>query len=336
MAFEWRFNTPSVPVPMANANTVQGQPVQPQFVQSQPQQDPVYTPFANANAIRPEVIDRQNEIADIDRQIDANNAKIAELKQQLSQLKGTTDLDAFDRAMAANRANIGDFANAQQHLGRIENRRTARLQNENALKLKMADKVGSQQELDDLVNLAKIRTTLEAVSKDSGLRSGYEREYNIRVKQYTDKYGHSPDFSQFEGKVDLFSDRSGQVDASIDAMAQDKDVLNNVIESNTDTSGHWTGSDERLDEAIKAAEKAGDQALAKKLKNTWTVTQFNKMRKDMKAEGKKQYGHLTPSQKVIADKKGSFTDKSGRTWKITNGEWTSVNYKWNGKKNGVK
>jgi predicted nucleic acid-binding Zn-ribbon protein len=55
-------------------------------------------------------------------EIAQNNARIAELKQKLATLEGSTTGNALDLRLAANRARIGDMGNAQQHLGRIETR----------------------------------------------------------------------------------------------------------------------------------------------------------------------------------------------------------------------
>lgn len=55
-------------------------------------------------------------------EIAQNNARIAELKQKLATLEGSTAGNSLDMRLAANRARIGDMGNAQQHLGRIETR----------------------------------------------------------------------------------------------------------------------------------------------------------------------------------------------------------------------
>lgn len=55
-------------------------------------------------------------------EIAQNNARIAQLKQRLAELENSTSGNALDMRLAANRARIGDFGNAQSHLGRIETR----------------------------------------------------------------------------------------------------------------------------------------------------------------------------------------------------------------------
>lgn len=284
-----------------------------------------------------EAAGRRQQIEQIDQQIEANNAQIAQLKQQLAQLTtGSSFADEFDRRLAQNRAGIGDMANAQMHLGRIETRKQAEATRKNAERLRMLDKLGKNgEEFDALMNLAKMRTNLEAVAKDPGLRSGMEREYNIAVQQYKNKYGHEPDFSNFENSVDLFYDRSGYKGASDEDLAKDSATLTNFITNNVDASGRWTAGNAELKRAITAAEKQGNAKLAKQLRNTWTPEQYRKYKADMDAEGKKVLDDLHERQVETAKRKGKFTDKQNRSWVMKNGKWTSADYKWSGKRNEV-
>lgn len=284
-----------------------------------------------------EAAGRRQQIEQIDQQIEANNAQIAQLKQQLAQLtNGSSFADDFDRRLAQNRAGIGDMANAQMHLSRIEARKQAEETRKNAEHLRMMDKLGKNgEEFDELMKLAKMRTNLEAVAKDPGLRSGLEREYNIAVQQYRNKYGRNPDFANFEGKVDLFYDRSGYKGASDEDLAKDKSTLSNFITNNTDANGRWKGGDEELKRAIAAAEKQGDASLAKQLRNTWTPAQYYKYVADMNRAGEKALGGFHERQVETAKRNGKFTDKQNRSWVMKNGKWTSADYKWSGKRNGV-
>lgn len=279
-----------------------------------------------------------SKVDEIDALIAKNNAEIDTLRKELQQLKKDSAgyADAMDRKLAMNRAKAGDLANAQTHLGRIETRQLAEETRKNALRLRQMEKMGSNQEYDDLMKLAKKRTDLEAVAKDPGLRSGLEREYNIEVQKYRTKYGHDPDFSAFETGVDLFTDRSGYASASDEALAKDKATLDNFVTANTNQSGVWTGSDEDQQRAIDAAKKQGDASLAKQLSNTWNRTQYAKYQSDMDAAGKKALEGLNRLQTNYAKRDGKFTDKDKRTWTLNNGKWSSPDYKWNGKKNGVK
>lgn len=291
--------------------------------------------IANEQQMYRQKIDQRNaSIQQIDQQIAANNAQIAQLKQELSQL--TMTADDFDRRLAQNRAGIGDMGNAQIHLGRIETRKQAEANRKNAERLRMMDKLGKNgEEFDSLMNLAKMRTNLEAVAKDPGLRSGMEREYNIAVQQYKNKYGHEPDFSNFENSVDLFYDRSSYKVATDEDLAKDSATLTNFITNNVDTSGRWTAGDAELKRAIVAAEKQGNAKLAKQLRNTWTPEQYRKYTDDMNSAGEAAREGLNEFQYENALDLGKFTDSQKRNWVMKNGKWTSADYKWNGKRNGV-
>lgn len=61
---------------------------------------------------------------DYSQEIEANNARIAELKAELAKLQGQPAMgtDAMDYALAANRAEYGDTAGAQYHLNKPEER----------------------------------------------------------------------------------------------------------------------------------------------------------------------------------------------------------------------
>lgn len=279
---------------------------------------------------------KARQVEEIDAQIAANNARISQLRQQLETLKKGSDYaDSFDRRLAANRAEVGDLANAQVHLGRIESRKLARDQRENAERLRLLEKVGSTAELDDLQKLARMRTTLESVADDPNMRASLSREYNIAAQAYRQKYKKDPDFSMFEEPVDVFKDRSGYSDASDKDIGENSKTLDNFVTSKTNASGRWQGSDADLKRAIEAARKQGNAALEKKLKNTWTEGQFKKYLADMNKEGEAMLGKLKSFQHDNAVRKGEFTDADNRSWKKVNGKWKSDTYKWNGKKNGV-
>lgn len=342
--------TPNIPAEQAAAmngyvdRTVQMQGYHPNAlgqavpVAVQPSQNEEYGAALQAASMAAQAqINAQMSLEKIDQQIAANNARIALLKQELSKLGASNAYaDEMDRKLAANRANVGDLANAQTHLGRIEARKLAEEQRKSAERLRAIEKMGKNGEFDDLMKIAKMRTNLEAVAKDPGLRSGLEREYNIAVQQYMNKYGHAPDFSNFENSVNLFYDRSGYTSASDEELRKDKSVLDNFVTNNTDVNGRWIGGDAELKRAIAAAVKQGNAELEKKLKNMWTPEQFNKYLADMNKEGEKALDGLgTLFSRDKAERDGKFTDKANRKWEKKNGKWKSSDYKWNGKRNGV-
>lgn len=92
-------------------------------------------------------------------EIAQNNARIAELKQKLATLEGSTSGNALDMRLAANRARIGDFGNAQQHLGRVETRNQWEQQKALQQKLAAANKISDAEyqyaQLDSAVRSAE-------------------------------------------------------------------------------------------------------------------------------------------------------------------------------------
>ena len=92
-------------------------------------------------------------------EIAQNNARIAELKQKLATLEGSTSGNALDMRLAANRARIGDFGNAQQHLGRVETRNQWEQQKALQQKLAAANRISDAEyqyaQLDSAVRSAE-------------------------------------------------------------------------------------------------------------------------------------------------------------------------------------
>lgn len=92
-------------------------------------------------------------------EIAQNNARIAQLKQRLAELENSTSGNALDMRLAANRARIGDFGNAQSHLGRIETRNQWEQTKLAAEKQRLANRISDAEyqyaQLDSAVRTAK-------------------------------------------------------------------------------------------------------------------------------------------------------------------------------------
>lgn len=92
-------------------------------------------------------------------EIEQNNARIAQLKQRLAELEGSKAGNALDMRLAANRARIGDFGNAQSHLGRIETRNQWEQTKLAAEKQRLANRISDAEyqyaQLDSAVRTAK-------------------------------------------------------------------------------------------------------------------------------------------------------------------------------------
>ena len=184
MAFEWRFNTPSVPVPMQNANTVQGQPVQPQFVQQQPQpqQQPVYTPYAGANAIRDDALLR-DEYRRNEAEIQSIQAELAMLDRQYQKNEGAR-LDQLDMQLAANRAGIGDIGNAIAHQNRILTRKQIASSNSSDYNT-MKEKDAAASEIDNLLIMKAGADPSQQAAYDRAI----ERKKALFKERFKEDYG---------------------------------------------------------------------------------------------------------------------------------------------------
>ena len=90
-------------------------------------------------------------------ELEANNAKIAELKRELAQIQGGSRLaeDERDRMLAVNRARIGDIADSMIHQNRPEQRRLTALREQESKQYKISELQNKRDSLVYLQNLAE-------------------------------------------------------------------------------------------------------------------------------------------------------------------------------------
>lgn len=119
---------------------------------------------------------------DYQEEIQANNAKIAELKAELAKLESAPAMgsDALDYALAANRAQYGDISGAQWHLGKPEERaRMEKLANITS----SGDKESDYATLQDNVIEAEQELALGQSSKNTALIKAAQRKLeNAKVR----------------------------------------------------------------------------------------------------------------------------------------------------------
>lgn len=117
-------------------------------------------------------------------EIAQNNARIAQLKQRLAELENSTSGNALDMRLAANRARIGDFGNAQSHLGRIETRnqweQTKALQQKLQAANRISDAEYQYAQLDSAVRTAK---TELAYADPSNTKAIKQLKDNLRAAE---------------------------------------------------------------------------------------------------------------------------------------------------------
>lgn len=117
-------------------------------------------------------------------EIAQNNARIAQLKQRLAELENSTSGNALDMRLAANRARIGDFGNAQSHLGRIETRNQWEQTKLAAEKQRLANRISDAEyqyaQLDSAVRTAK---TELAYADPTNTRTIRQLQDNVRASE---------------------------------------------------------------------------------------------------------------------------------------------------------
>lgn len=245
-------------------------------------------PYKPSDAYSPDILDsydaniRQTALAEIDQQIAANKAKIAQLEAQLLKVKGKSAYaDDLDRRLAANRVKANDYANAQTHLGRIESRELARLQREQAEKLADKNKAtvsekakaelrGQIEDLDVAIPYYDNKASKDAaIAKRNRLVDQYNREYKASLPHYGE---------------------SGENALTPDEWEQFKIA-------NTDKNGNWTSDVARKLYSNRQTLSAAEAQKAKEGANTKTADEkkeaWNKVERDFKSAVDK---HTNPAK----------------------------------------
>lgn len=261
---------------------------------------PDMTGYGEALQNASDLASNQIAIQEIDQQIAANNAKIAQLEAQLLKAKGNSAYaDDLDRRLAANRVQANDYANAQTHLGRIESRELARLQREQAEKL--ADKnratatikakedlMGQIEELDMAIPYYDNKQSKDAaIAKRNRLANQLNREYGTSIPNY------------------------GATGYGYDALTPDEWEQFKI--ANTDKNGNWTSEAARKLYSTRQTLNATEAQKAKEGANTKTTDEkkaaWDKVEKDYKAAVS---GHSNPAKyngkKVTIDVNGKPVD----------------------------
>ena len=246
-------------------------------------------PYKPSDAYSPDILDsydaniRQTAIAEIDQQIAANNAKIAQLEAQLNDVKGNSAYaDELDRQLAANRVKANDYANAQAHLGRIEAREASRLQREYAERMAEKNKgtatykakselIGQIEDLDMAIPYYENKQAKDAaIAKRNRLVDQLNREHGTNIPHYADKIGE-------------------------DALTPDEWEQFKI--ANTDKNGNWTTDTARKLYSTRQTLSAAEAQKAKEGANTKTADEkkeaWNKVERDFKSAVDK---HTNPAK----------------------------------------
>lgn len=213
-----------------------------------------------------------------------NNATIASLKARLAQISD----DDMDRRLAANRASVGDIGNALNHLNRIDNRDSKRIELERQKRLDIED-IQKKLRIND-----NARSYGGLTQKELDNLDAEDAYLKSKLKAYGAEY------------------IPGEATGTSNVSTTD---FKSFIANNTDKLGHFTGATE--EEAVANRAKAAQMVLeaggenaseeAIKILRTKTAPQHKKDVDASYAAGAKAYAHLNSAQKALADKKGEFT-----------------------------
>ena len=212
-------------------------------------------------------------------EIAQNNARIAELKQKLATLEGSTTGNALDMRLAANRARIGDMGNAQQHLGRIEARnqweQTKTLQQKLQAANRISDAEYQYAQLDSAVRTAM---TELAYADPSNTRAIKQLKDNLRAaEEKRDAFVKKNPF--LGSRVTTTVTRAPEDDNSQEYTVEGaKALYDSMTYQGKDGKTYWKDDADpekywEYHDSVKASENEDFRAQGRKARNTQTMRQ---------------------------------------------------------------
>lgn len=225
--------------------------------------------YANRVELEKELADNENEIRKLQ----------AELGSMQNRWK---DLDSMDRALAANRARIGDFGNARAHQNDIINRRNdrnraaeTRMQwrwqaEQNRIGREADQKKQAQADIKRIIGEIEDIDTEIPYHTEIGAQNSLKRKKNRLVSELA-SYGVSYPVENHVGTPD-----QTQGPDSVATLVQNE-------AASTNKNGLFISADER-EKIAKAYDGLGLKAEAKRVRNTKTVSEVNSAKANREAE----------------------------------------------------
>lgn len=257
----------------------------------------------------------------LQEELSRNEARIAEITAEISQLEaGLMDDDQLDRALAVNRAGIGDMSGSQYHQGRISNRayNSATLANTQAQQKEkeIEDLRGQIEQIDIDLPYNRDRQSREAMlAKRSRLQkrlavlSGEDIDFNFKGFQNEEPKPVTPGVPAQYAK---YVEDDGM-------MLPDSAELFKV--QNTDKNGNWLSQEAKdFYEGHFDPKTSADAAAKKTGTNTKTKPEVDARAAKAKKESQAAIKELTDMG--LADIK--YLARKGKGWKSSKGKEVTV------------
>ena len=234
---------------------------------------------------------------ELEKELADNENEIRKLQVELESMQNRwKDLDSMDRELAANRARIGDMANARAHQTDIINRRNERNRAyETRMQWRWQEKQNMLSRDADQKKDAQIPYHTEI-----GAQNALRTKRNRLVSELA-AYGVS---SPVENQVGTPVQTQGS--GSVAALVQ-------IEAAATNNKGHFYSSDER-DKIAKAYEDLGLMEEAKRVRNTKTTQEDKDMNDRLTAEKDEARRLVSKYQNMTESQRFDFSSRWNRNY----------------------
>ena len=258
--------------------------------------------------------------AGLQEELSRNEARIAEITAEIAKLEsGIMNDDQLDRALAVNRADIGDMAGSQYHQGRISTRayQKATLANTKAQQKEkeIEDIRGQIEQIDIDMPYNRDRQSRDAMlakrkrlQKRLAVLSGEDIDFNFK--------GYAPETPKVSPGVPAQYEKYVEEDGM---MLPDSAELFKV--QNTDKNGNWLSQEAKdFYEGHFDPKTSADAATKKAGSNTKTKPEVDAKAAKAKKESQTAIKELTDMGLANI----SYISKKGKGWKASNGKEVTV------------
>lgn len=250
---------------------------------------------------------------ELEKELADNENEIRKLQVELESMQNRwKDLDSMDRELAANRARIGDMANARAHQTDIINRRNDRnrayetrmqwrwQEKQNRLSRDADQKKQAQADIRRIIGEIEDIDAQIPYHTEIGAQNALRTKRNRLVSELA-AYGVS---SPVENQVGTPVQTQGS--GSVAALVQ-------IEAAATNNKGHFYSSDER-DKIAKAYEDLGLMEEAKRVRNTKTTQEDKDMNDRLTAEKDEARRLVSKYQNMTESQRFDFSSRWNRNY----------------------